>query len=146
MLATQWALSVWELCPSVLGYRHPLFFGKFPPSTFCSLFSLLEIPVRNWIISHSNPLVFLFFLFYSFLLSSTFLQRHLPAFIEYLISAIIFFLIFKSYCYSLILISWMRWLISLSISFFSSVLYALKKYIFFCYWILLFLLNSLFLW
>lgn len=98
-------------------------------SSYHFLFSVLEIPIRNWTISCINPLVvfFLFFCFAGFvLLSRKFLQLYLPTFIEYLISAVFFFktcFLFSDYDI-LALFSWMHCRIFEHITF-SPVLYFL---------------------
>lgn len=117
-------------------------------SSFHFLFSLLEIPIKSWNISHTNPLVFFFFCFAGFgLLSRKFLQLYLPTFIEYLISAVFFFS--RPISYFQIKISYPCFhgcvAVSLSISLF--LLFCMCGFffnVFFCYLLLLFLLNSLF--
>ena len=48
ILATQWALSIWKLCPSVR-ILSSIILWKISSPIF--LFSVLETPVKNWIIS-----------------------------------------------------------------------------------------------
>lgn len=64
VLATQWVLSIQKLCPSVLGYFLPLFFGNFPPCSFCSLFWKFLLRIG---LSPKSVLWFAYFFCFAFL-------------------------------------------------------------------------------